>query len=80
MDTKNYLLVTRNNDGYMNSKVTIHGSFEDAKGVVKLMMKASPRIVKGEIIEGGRDYIGDFRVRPLLVIERDKENNFSEVG
>ena len=79
MDTKNYLLVTRHYDGYIQNKVALHTDVETAKGVLVMMMKVSPRLVKGEIVDGDRDYVGDFRVKPFVYIKRDKENNFTEV-
>jgi hypothetical protein len=79
MENKNYLLLTRHYDGYIQSKVLIHGDIDTAKSVLTMMMKVSPKLVKGEIVDGDRDYIGDFRVRPSVYIRRDKENNFTEV-
>jgi hypothetical protein len=78
METKNYLLVARTRDGYMQEKVNTSCTLDEAVKFLKSMMLTSPKLVRGEIIDGNRDYIGDFRVRPFLFVSRDREGNFLE--
>ena len=78
METRNYLLVARSGDGYMHEKVNMSCDLHFAKLAIRMMMKASPRLVRGEIIEGNRTHIGDFGVKPLVFIYRDSEDVFTE--
>lgn len=78
MDSKNYLLLARTLTGAINEKVNIHTDIDTAKSMLKLVMNASSTTLRGEIIEGNRDYIGDFRVRPLCRLLRNKDGSFSE--
>jgi len=77
MEAKNYLLIARSGDGFMHEKVNLMCDVETAKLVLKLMMQTSPRLVRGEIIDGNRTHIGDFSVKPSVFIYRDSET-FSE--
>jgi len=78
MDNKNYLLLARCADGYIHEKVNMFCDLHFAKLAIRMMMQSSPRLVRGEIIEGNRTHTGDFRVKPLVHIRRDNENIFSE--
>ena len=78
MESKNYLLVARTRDGYMQEKVTTNCTVEEAKKFLSAMMNTSHKLVRGEIIDGNRDYIGDFRVRPFVYLSRDREGNILE--
>lgn len=51
----------------MSEKVKINGTIEQAKYVAELMMHS--KAIKYEIYEDGKDYIGDFRVKPVYVCE-----------
>ena len=78
METKNYLLLARSGDGFMHEKVNILCDLNFAKLTVKMIMKTSPRLTRGEIIEGNRTHTGDFRNKPLVFIYRDGEDVFTE--
>ena len=78
MDTKNYLLLARTLTGAINESVTINTDLDNARQILKLVMNASSTTLRGEIIEGNRDYIGDFRVKPLLRVLRTKDGSFTE--
>lgn len=71
MESKNYLLVARSGDGFMYEKVTANCDLQTAKLFLKGIMATSPRLVRGEIIDGNRTHIGDFRVKPLVFVYRD---------
>jgi hypothetical protein len=60
-----YILLTRNNAGAFLDKVTIVADLEFCREVLQAMMYASKNANRAEIIEGDRDYIGDFRVKPI---------------
>ena len=77
METKNYLLLARSGDGFMHEKVNLLCDLDTAKSVLKLMMQTSPRLVRGEIIDGNRTHTGDFRNKPCVFIYRD-ENTYTE--
>lgn len=77
MEHKNYLLLARSNDGFIHEKVSISCGLDMAVNVCRMVMTTSPRLVRGEVIEGNRTHIGDFSVRPLVFIYRDGES-FSE--
>jgi hypothetical protein len=60
-----YVLLTRNNTGMFLDKVTIVADLEFCREVLQAMMYANKNANRAEIIEGDRDYIGDFRVKPI---------------
>lgn len=78
MENKNYLLVARSGDGYIHEKVAVKCDLDAAKLMVKMIMSSSPRLVRGEIIDGNRTHVGDFSVKPCVYVRRDKEDNFTE--
>lgn len=78
METKNYLLLARTLTGAINESVTINTDLDNARQMLRLVMNASSTTLRGEIIEGNRDYIGDFRVKPLLRVLRNKDGSFTE--
>lgn len=78
MDSKNYLLLARTLAGSINEKVTVNTDLDSAKNVLKLIMNASNSTVRGEIIEGNRDFIGDFRVKPLCRLHRNSDGSYIE--
>jgi hypothetical protein len=63
-----YKIVGRKNDGYIAEKVTVDCSQYGESGgldmciLIGKMMNNCPRF---EIYENGKDYIGDFRVKPI---------------
>lgn len=73
MESKNYMLITRNNAGGWVGKVGLNGDLDFCKTVLEAMMKSSKSAIRGEILEGDRDYIGDFRVKPLLKVKLNNE-------
>lgn len=78
METKNYLLLARTNTGAIVERVTIFTDFVKANEVLRSIMEASKSTIRGEIIEGTRDFIGDFRVKPLLRVFRDKDGAYTQ--
>jgi len=60
-----YILVTRNNIGAYVDKVTVVADLEFCREVLQTMTYANKNVISAEIIQGDRDYIGDFRVKPL---------------
>lgn len=62
---KIYLIVSRRYDGYMSDKVKVNCSLEKAVEVGKLLLHT--KAIKYEIYEDGKDYVGDFRVKPVYV-------------
>ena len=80
-----YILLTRNNSGFYLDKVSVMASLEFSKEILQSMVLANKNANRAEIIEGDRDYIGDFRVKPLLkfyvnfphrdLVEEIDENN-----
>jgi len=80
-----YVLLTRNNTGMFLDKVTIFADLEFCREVLQAMMYANKNANRAEIIEGDRDYIGDFRVKPIrkfyinmhrtLIMDGEHENN-----
>jgi hypothetical protein len=61
----NYLLVIRNNAGAYLEKVTVQTNLEQCREILQVMLYANKNANRAEIIEGNRDYIGDFRVKPI---------------
>jgi hypothetical protein len=78
MESKNYVLVTRNNMGGWVGKVNLNADLDFCKCVLQAMMKSSKSVVRGEILEGDRDYIGDFRVKPLLKVRLNNDGTIVE--
>lgn len=64
-EMKNYLLLARTNTGAIEEKVNVMTDIETAKSVLYLMMSTKKALVRGEIIEGNRNWIGDFAVKPI---------------
>ena len=60
-----YVLLTRNNTGMFLDKVTVCADLEFCREVLQAMMYANKNANRAEIIQGDRDYIGDFRVKPI---------------
>lgn len=84
-----YTLLIRQNNGICLEKVKISTyDVEFCRDVLQSMIYANKNANRAEIIEGERDYIGDFRVKPLhvfytnihrsLVMDGDHENNKSK--
>ena len=62
----NYLLITRQNNGIWLDKVKIAtDDLEFCRQVLQAMIYANKNANQAEIVEGDRDYIGDFRVKPI---------------
>ena len=81
-----YLLITRSNNGVWLDKVRIATHDMDfCREVLQSMVYANKNANMAEIIEGERDYIGDFRVKPIrrfyinmhrtLIMDGDYEAN-----
>jgi hypothetical protein len=80
-----YILLIRNNAGAYLDKVTVVANLEFCREVLQAMIHANKNANRAEIIEGDRDYIGDFRVKPkykyyinmhrTLIMDGDYENN-----
>lgn len=64
-EMKNYLLLARTNTGAIEEKVNVLTDLDTAKAVLDLMMRTKKSIVRGEIIEGNRNWIGDFAAKPI---------------
>ncbi len=60
-----YILLTRNNAGAYLDKVTVVAELDFCREVLQAMMYANKNANRAEIIQGDRDYIGDFRVKPV---------------
>ena len=71
-DVKVYTLLTRNNVGAFTEKVKLKADLYFCKVVLTSMMASSNKNVRGEIIEGDRDYIMDFRVKPIFKYKLDE--------
>jgi hypothetical protein len=87
MDPKTYVLLTRSNNGTYIDKVNVCADLNLCRQILQAMINANKNANRAEILEGNRDYIGDFRVKPLqkfsinmhrnLVLEVDDANNKS---
>jgi hypothetical protein len=64
-EIKNYLLLARTNTGAIEEKVNVLTDLQTAKSVLNLIMRTKKTLVRGEIIEGNRNWIGDFSVKPI---------------
>jgi len=62
---KIYLVVSRKYDGSFAERVRVNCTVEEAKNVGKLMLHT--KAIKYEIYEDGKDYMGDFRIKPIYV-------------
>jgi hypothetical protein len=62
---QNSLLLARTNTGAIEEKVNVFCSLDVAKGILNVIMDTKKSLVRGEIIEGNRNWIGDFRVKPI---------------
>ena len=76
-EDKHYLLLARSSDGYIHQKVSVFCGLDKAVTFTTLMMASSPRLVRGEIIDGNRTHVGDFSVKPCLYIYRDQMGEYS---
>ena len=65
---QNYLLLARTNTGAIEEKVNVLCEMEQAIGILAVIMATRKSLVRGEIIEGNRNWIGDFRVKPIWSI------------
>jgi protein involved in ribonucleotide reduction len=64
-EVKNYLLLARTNTGAIEEKVNVLTDLATAKSVLDLIMRTKKSLVRGEIIDGNRNWIGDFSVKPI---------------
>jgi hypothetical protein len=60
-----YILLIRNNAGFYLDKVTVCADLDLCREILQSMMYANKNANRAEIIQGDRDYIGDFRVKPI---------------
>jgi hypothetical protein len=65
---QNYLLLARTNTGAIEEKVNIYCTFTEATHILKSIMATKNSLVRGEILEGNRAWIMDFRVKPIWSI------------
>lgn len=72
---QNYLLLARTNTGAIEEKVNIHCTFEQSIQILKSIMATKNSLVRGEIIEGNRPWIMDFRVKPIWSIGYDDKQS-----
>lgn len=70
MEKKTYLLVIRDRIGAF-TKQKFLCTLEEARFILEAMA-APTKCNRAEIIEGERDYIGDFSVKPLEYYEIDE--------
>ena len=68
---QNYLLLARSNTGSIEEKVNVFCELEKAKEVLGLIMSSRKNLVRGEILEGNRAWIMDFRVKPVWSVGYD---------
>jgi hypothetical protein len=73
MDNKNYMLVVRTNTGIWDAKAKVNCDIHAARLFLDAMLRAHPKSNRGEIIEGDRDYIMDFRVKPIVKVSRRED-------
>jgi hypothetical protein len=66
---QNYLLLGRSNTGAILEKVNLHCALYEAQRIIQMMMECNNNIVRGQVIEGNRAWIGDFSVKPVWEIE-----------
>jgi hypothetical protein len=72
-ELKNYLLLARTNTGAIEEKVNVFCSLDVAKGILNVIMDTKKSLVRGEVIEGNRPWIMDFRVKPVWSVGYDNE-------
>lgn len=72
---QNYLLLARTNTGAIEEKVNICCTLAEAKQILKSIMATKNSLVRGEVIEGNRPWIMDFRVKPIWSIDYDDEQS-----
>jgi hypothetical protein len=68
---QNYLLLARTNTGGIEEKVNVFCDLEYAKDILSVIMATKNSIVRGSIIEGNRNWIGDFTVKPIWEVTKD---------
>jgi hypothetical protein len=68
---KIWLVTSRKRDGYFAERVKIYGTLDQAKFVGELMLHSNS--IKYEIYEDGKEYMGDFRNKPIYVCEGTNE-------
>ena len=65
-----YLLLARTNTGEIMEKVCLECDIQFAIQVCRSMMGTTTKITRGEIIEGNKQWIGDFTVKPIYKLEK----------
>lgn len=68
---QNYLLLARSNTGGIEEKVNVYCDLEKAKEILGIVMSSRKSLIRGEILEGNRAWIMDFRVKPVWSIGYD---------
>ncbi len=76
MEKKIYLLVIRDRIGAF-TKQKVLCTIEEARFILTCMMHAG-KFNRGDIIEGDRDYIGDFSVKPIERYEMGEDRVLKE--
>ena len=72
---QNYLLLARTRTGAIEEKVNIYCTFTEATHILKSIMATKDSLVRGEILEGNRPWIMDFRVKPIWSIGYDERQS-----
>jgi hypothetical protein len=70
---QNYLLLARTNTGVIEEKVNICCTLTEATHILKSIMATKASLVRGEIIDGNRPWIMDFRAKPIWSIGYDEQ-------
>jgi hypothetical protein len=65
-----YLILARTNTGEVMEKVCVECSIEDAIKTSRYIMATSKKITRSDIIEGNRQWIGDFTVKPAFRVTK----------
>lgn len=72
---QNYLLLARTSTGAIEEKVNIFCTLPEAMHILKSIMATKNSLVRGEIIDGNRPWIMDFRAKPIWSIGYDDEQS-----
>lgn len=73
MESKTYTLIVRTGTGVWDSKTRVHCDIHMARLCLDAMLRAHTKSDRGEIIEGDRDYIMDFRAKPIVKVKKNDD-------
>ena len=68
--SKMWLVISRKLDGYISERVKLFCTLEEAKNVGTLMLHS--KCVRFEIYEDAKEYMGDFRMKPIYYEVRNE--------